>query len=633
MKKAIAGLLAAMVVFVLSGCKISGTITENGVGLEGVDVALSGGVTMATVTDQNGYYEFNFDLTNPARNSFSVTPSMVGYRFLPDKKDLSFPSGTSEITDVDFVAETDLRQALIRLYNATNGDQWMNNEGWKTPPLEADGFAEAGTEGSWYGVMLLPDGRFDLVLSNNNLSGPLPDTICEMTQLRRLDLSGNQLNGPIPECIGELTQLQELTLWGTGLSGPIPESIVNLADTHLAIGENHLHLEDPSLVAFLNANSSDWRFQTLNPEPVRRVLMDLYEATDGPNWTSNDGWGTDTDVGLWEGVILSPSGYPDGKFDLWLVTNNLNGPLPDSICELTGLQRLDLFGNQLRGPIPECIGELTQLQALDLSDNRLSGPIPGSIVSLTNTFTNLALNHLYIEDPALVEFLDLHISGWRHQTLNPEPVRRVLMELYAATDGPNWTHSDNWGTVAEVSTWWGVEVYPSGYPDGKFELWLPDNHLNGPLPASIGELTQLQVLHLDGNGLSGPIPGAIANLTDTELFLGWNHLYIEDPAIAEFLDLHSIDWREQTVGNAQVRRALMALYEATDGSNWTHNDHWGTDAEVATWFGVFASPSDYPDGKFDLVLGNNNLNGPLPADICELTRLLLIASSRKRKRG
>ena len=42
------------------------------------------------------------------------------------------------------------RTALIALYESTNGDNWDDNTGWKTPPLEADGFAPIR-----YGVYLV----------------------------------------------------------------------------------------------------------------------------------------------------------------------------------------------------------------------------------------------------------------------------------------------------------------------------------------------------------------------------------------------------------------------------------------------------------------------------------------------
>ena len=40
------------------------------------------------------------------------------------------------------------RFALIAIYNATNGDSWSNNFGWKTGGV----FSLPGTEGGWYGV-------------------------------------------------------------------------------------------------------------------------------------------------------------------------------------------------------------------------------------------------------------------------------------------------------------------------------------------------------------------------------------------------------------------------------------------------------------------------------------------------
>jgi hypothetical protein len=43
------------------------------------------------------------------------------------------------------------RAALIAFYNNTDGDNWTDNSGWKTPPLYSDGFAMPGTEGSWFG--------------------------------------------------------------------------------------------------------------------------------------------------------------------------------------------------------------------------------------------------------------------------------------------------------------------------------------------------------------------------------------------------------------------------------------------------------------------------------------------------
>ena len=60
------------------------------------------------------------------------------------------------------------------------------------------------------------------------------------------------------------------------------------------------------------------------------------------------------------------------------------------------------------------------------------------------------------------------------------------------------------------------------------------------------------------------------------------------------------------------RAALMALYNSTDGANWTNNTNWGTDEPLSTWFGVYTNS----DGRVMAVPGathncsGNNLVGP-----------------------
>jgi gliding motility-associated-like protein len=73
---------------------------------------------------------------------------------------------------------------------------------------------------------------------------------------------------------------------------------------------------------------------------------------------------------------------------------------------------------------------------------------------------------------------------------------------------------------------------------------------------------------------------------------------------------------------ATERNALIALYTATDGANWTDNTDW-LSADESTWFGVQVSGCHVTG----LYLNNNNLNGSLPAalgDLTELTTLQII---------
>ena len=65
------------------------------------------------------------------------------------------------------------------------------------------------------------------------------------------------------------------------------------------------------------------------------------------------------------------------------------------------------------------------------------------------------------------------------------------------------------------------------------------------------------------------------------------------------------------------RGALVALYNATDGANWKHNDNWLTNEPISTWHGVLTND----DGHVTtLSLNNNGLHGSLP-DLSALTYL------------
>ncbi len=86
------------------GCKISGTITEGGVGLGGVTLTLSGAASGTTTTNANGLYTFDNLLS---LGSYCVTPSMDGYTFNPENKSVNITLENMEVSGIDFVATVD----------------------------------------------------------------------------------------------------------------------------------------------------------------------------------------------------------------------------------------------------------------------------------------------------------------------------------------------------------------------------------------------------------------------------------------------------------------------------------------------------------------------------------------------
>ena len=66
------------------------------------------------------------------------------------------------------------------------------------------------------------------------------------------------------------------------------------------------------------------------------------------------------------------------------------------------------------------------------------------------------------------------------------------------------------------------------------------------------------------------------------------------------------------------RAALIALYNATDGANWTDNTNWLSDKTLGEWHGV----STNAQGRVvTLRLQKNQLSGPIPPELGKLSKL------------
>ena len=133
-------------------------------------------------------------------------------------------------------AATD-RDALIALYQATDGDYWTFNSNWlSNAPLN-----------TWYGVTTDEDGRVTkLELGYNGLSGTIPSELGTLVHLEKLSLHVNELSGEIPPEVGNLTNLTGLSFCCNNLRGPIPPELGNLINlTYLSLNDNQLNGGDP----------------------------------------------------------------------------------------------------------------------------------------------------------------------------------------------------------------------------------------------------------------------------------------------------------------------------------------------------------------------------------------------------
>ena len=78
------------------------------------------------------------------------------------------------------------------------------------------------------------------------------------------------------------------------------------------------------------------------------------------------------------------------------------------------------------------------------------------------------------------------------------------------------------------------------------------------------------------------------------------------------------------------RAALVTLYHATGGANWTDNTSWLSDAPVGDWYGVTANA----DGRvLEVSLGSNGLVGRIPPELGNLADLTALDLSGNRLTG
>ena len=132
---------------------------------------------------------------------------------------LLFNTGFSQVPQAE-------RDALMALYNATDGPNWINSTNWNTAEPVAD----------WYGVNA-GDHVIMIALYANNLTGTLPAELGVLTDLTFLGLDENQLTGSIPPELGNLTNLLHLNLTINQLTGNLPielGNLTNLQELHLS---------------------------------------------------------------------------------------------------------------------------------------------------------------------------------------------------------------------------------------------------------------------------------------------------------------------------------------------------------------------------------------------------------------
>jgi Leucine-rich repeat (LRR) protein len=300
-------------------------------------------------------------------------------------------------------------------------------------------------------------------ISNNSLTGKIPELFCNLSSLKVLDLANNNLSGLLPRCLNNFgASLSVLDLRKNKFQGIIPNTWIRRSQ-YLSI-----------------INFSQNKFQG-------HLSRSLAECT------------------MLEVLDLSDNQFND-KFPFWL------GHLPK-------LEVLILRSNKFNGPMKtsQTYLKFPNMRILDISNNDLMGKLP---LRLFENWKAIKFEKVdsstYIQEDSYIELQNtpMFVYHLPHSTYTYSMMMtnkgnimfyEKVQELFTAIDFSN-------------NRFVGKIPKSIGNLKGAQLLNLSNNYLTGHIPSSLGNLTKLETLDLSQNKLSGEIPQQLTQLTFLEVF-------------------------------------------------------------------------------------------------------------------
>lgn len=314
-------------------------------------------------------------------------------------------------------------------------------------------------------------------LSDNLISGSIPESFSELENLRLLSLMYNEMNGSVPEGISQLPNLETLLIWNNFFSGSLPQSL----------GKN-------SNLMWVDVSTNNFIGNIPPDICARRVLYKLILF-------SNRFSGS-----------LSPSlSTCSSLVRLRLEDNLFTGKIPLKFSHLPDISYVDLSKNKFVGGIPSDVSQATKLTYFNVSYNLLlGGTIPGNPWSLpflqnfSASSCGISGNLPQFESCKSISVIDLdgnNLSGMIPKTVsNCQALESIKL-----------SNNNLSGPIPEEL----ASIPVLGVID------LSNNNLSGHIPAKLGASSSLQLLNVSFNYISGSIPAWKSfRLMDSSAFEG-----------------------------------------------------------------------------------------------------------------
>ncbi len=162
------------------------------------------------------------------------------------------------------------RDALMALFNSTDGANWIDNTNW----------GSGNPVSTWFGIVVEDiagtDHVTELNMEFNNLVGTIPPEIGNLSEINRLIFWSNELTGIIPPALGNCLKMKVISLEDNNLSGGIPLELANWNQLeHFWLNDNNLSGDVTTIFSsFTNLN-----FLGLYNLPLVTGNLDLRNCT------------------------------------------------------------------------------------------------------------------------------------------------------------------------------------------------------------------------------------------------------------------------------------------------------------------------------------------------------------------
>eukprot|EP00522_Entomoneis_paludosa_P006889 CAMPEP_0172439602 /NCGR_PEP_ID=MMETSP1065-20121228/531_1 /TAXON_ID=265537 /ORGANISM="Amphiprora paludosa, Strain CCMP125" /LENGTH=2621 /DNA_ID=CAMNT_0013188305 /DNA_START=60 /DNA_END=7928 /DNA_ORIENTATION=- len=441
------------------------------------------------------------------------------------------------------------REILMSIFNSLDGKSWKHDDGWGS---DAD-FC------TWYGVSchggsIRPGTVSSLDLSNNDLTGSLPDNIWLLTEATELDLSGNDIVVESFTKVGDASSLQTLKL-----SQNEVKSLAGISNAN----------------SLLNFHCTNCNIQGPFPEEILQLKL---------------------------------------LTKLFLNFNKLSGPLPSNIHQLNRLKELHLVHNQLNETLPYQLGYLFWMENLSIGNNKFIGAIPTQFSNLP-FLRVLSLENAKPENQPIFGVLDSGLYGDLPSFSRTKKLRQLSLS-YNSIGGI--IPSDFLADIDDKSETITVELtgnmirhqIPAELAEfDDLRLFVGGNRIEGIAPEICAKTQWMDGLMAGGDcdALLCP-PGSwneFGRKTSYESCQICDHRSMSMFYGSTMCDAIFPE-------NRPDRSILEDLYNNAGGDSWISKNNWMKgDSSICEWFGITCDPSAGAERVAEISLPSNNLQGQL----------------------